>query len=107
MDDVRLVRVLKALADPQRFRMVQELGQGGELSCGEVCRRFALSQPTVSHHLKLLFDAGVLTVRHEGQHHFFSVDRDVVAEVGALLPSRLRAERRGRARGSGRPGTRV
>lgn len=104
MNDGRLVRVLKALADPKRFRMVQELARAGELSCGELGRRFAVSQPTVSHHLKLLFEAGVLLVRRDGQHHFFSVDRDLVAEVGALLPAKLRVERRGRARRNGRPG---
>ena len=36
MDDDRLVRVLRALADPKRFRMVQELAQAGELCCGDL-----------------------------------------------------------------------
>lgn len=93
MDDGRLVRVLKALADPKRFRMVQQLAQGGELCCGDLGRCFAVSQPTISHHLKLLADAGVLTVRHDGQHHFISVNRALLDEVSALLPARLRVGR--------------
>jgi len=96
-----LVRVLKALADPKRFRMVQELAQAGELCCGDLGRRFDVSQPTVSHHLKLLGEAGVLTVRHDGQHHYISVNRSLLDELSALLPARLRA-RRVRPRGSGR-----
>jgi len=93
MDDDRLVRVLKALADPKRFRMVQALAEAGELCCGDLGRCFAVSQPTISHHLKLLAEAGVLTARHDGQHHFISVNRGLLDEVSALLPARLRVGR--------------
>ena len=43
MDDLRLVKVMKALADPKRFRMLQQIAAAGELSCGEVGAKFALS----------------------------------------------------------------
>ncbi|MBI3185731.1 MAG: helix-turn-helix transcriptional regulator [Myxococcales bacterium] len=89
MDDGKLVRVLKALADPQRFRMVQEIAAAGELSCGQVAARFSLSQPTISHHLRILGDAGVISVRHDAQHHFISVDRKLLDEVAATLPASL------------------
>jgi DNA-binding transcriptional ArsR family regulator len=89
VDDERLVRVLKALADPKRFRMVQELARAGELSCGMLGCRFSVTQPTISHHLRVLGEAGVLVMRHEGQHHFVSVNRELLDEVGALLPVRL------------------
>jgi ArsR family transcriptional regulator len=97
MDDVRLVRVLKALADAKRFRMVQEIAAAGELSCGQLGEKFDLSQPTISHHLKLLTDAGILIVRNEAQHRFISVDRSVLDQVVAMLPGRLTAgKKRGR-----------
>jgi ArsR family transcriptional regulator len=96
MQDDRLVRVLRALADPKRFRMVREIAAAGELTCGQVGQMFDLSQPTISHHLKLLVDAGVLTVRQEGQNHFISVDRKVMKEVVGALPVRLSAPVRGR-----------
>lgn len=79
--DDKLVRTLKALADTARFRMVQEIAAAGELSCGQVAERFDLSQPTVSHHLKLLTDAGILVSRAAGKHHFISVDRKLLARV--------------------------
>jgi ArsR family transcriptional regulator len=94
MDDARLVRALKALAHPKRFRMVQEIAAAGELSCTQLGERFALSQPTVSHHLKLLSEAGVLAVRQQAQHHFISVDRRLLGEVAAALPIRLAAPAR-------------
>jgi ArsR family transcriptional regulator len=94
MQDDRLVRVLKALADPKRFRMVREIAKAGELNCGQVGEMFPLSQPTISHHLKLLCEAGILTVRQEGQNHFISVDRKLLKEVVGALPLRLSAPRR-------------
>ena len=89
LDDARLVRVLKALADPTRFRMVQEIGAAGELSCSEVQARFDFSQPTISHHLKILVDAGVLRQRAEGKHHFTSVDHELIDTVIGTVPARL------------------
>jgi ArsR family transcriptional regulator len=89
MEDRELLRVLKALADPKRFRMVQEIASAGEITCGQLGERFALSQPTMSHHLKILTDAGVLNVREEAKHHFISVNRPVLRRVVELLPGRL------------------
>jgi ArsR family transcriptional regulator len=97
LTDARVVRALKALSHPERFRMVQEIGAAGELSCSQVAERFDLSQPTISHHLKLLTDAGVLTTRAQGKHHFLRVDRELVAVVSSLLVTRLSpAKREGR-----------
>jgi ArsR family transcriptional regulator len=89
MDDGELVRVLKALAHPKRFRMVQEIAAAGELSCGQIAERFPVAQPTISHHLKILTDAGVLEMRREGQHGFCTVNRDLISRALALLPGRL------------------
>jgi len=92
-DDAELVRALKALGDLKRFQMVQEIAAAGELSCGQLGERFALAQPTVSHHLKILTDAGILIFRQDAKHHFFSLDRAVVERLVALLPSRLASPR--------------
>jgi ArsR family transcriptional regulator len=103
LEDDRIVRVLKALGDPKRFHMFQEIAKAGELSCSQIGKRFPLSQPTISHHLKILHDAGVLAVREEGQHHFISVNQALVAGVLKMLPRRLASQRNGRARGSSKP----
>jgi ArsR family transcriptional regulator len=87
--DGDLIRALKALADPTRFRMVQEIAAAGELSCGELAERFDVSQPTVSHHLKVLLDARLLVQRTEGKHHYTSVDHALVGKLLAVLPIRL------------------
>jgi len=91
ISDQDIVRALKALADPTRFRMVQEIAAAGELSCGQLTERFDVSQPTIPHHLKLLQDCGLLVQRTEGKHHYTSVDKKLVARIAALIPSRLDA----------------
>ncbi len=87
MHEAELVKALKALADRKRFRMVQEIAESGELSCGQVAERCHLSQPTISHHLKILSDAGVLNVREAGQHHFISVNLPLIHEIASFLPT--------------------
>jgi ArsR family transcriptional regulator len=98
MDAQALARALKALGDTKRLRMAQEIAAAGQLSCGQVAERFNLSQPTISHHLRLLAEAGVLTVRPGGQHRFIAVDGRVIRELARLLTARLTPRRRGRAR---------
>jgi ArsR family transcriptional regulator len=89
LDDRALVRALKALGDPTRFRMMQEIAAAGELSCGEVAELFDVSQPTISHHLAILIEAGVLLARQDGKHRFTSVNAPLVRKISALLPARL------------------
>ncbi len=88
-DDKTIVRALKALSDAKRFRMVQELAAAGELCCGGLAAKFDLSQPTISHHLKILADAGIIQTRGDAQQHFLSVNREFLAELSALIPLRL------------------
>ena len=96
-DDRQTVRTLKALAHPKRFQMFQEIAAAGELSCGQIGEKFPLSQPTISHHLKILHEAGLLAVREQGQHHFISVNRTLVRNVLGMLQDRLASESSGRS----------
>ena len=96
MDEAGLVKALRALADKKRLRMTREIASAGELSCGEVKDCFHVAQPTISHHLKILADAGVITVRESGQHRFISVNHDLIQEISALLPISVRKASRAR-----------
>ncbi len=70
--------IAKALADPQRFEIFEMVSNAGELSCGDIAARCPISQATVSHHLKVLQDVGLLSVRRQGQRHIFSANTDVL-----------------------------
>jgi ArsR family transcriptional regulator len=110
MDEVRLLKALKALAHPRRFKMIREIAAAGELSCRQIGERFPLSQPTVSHHLKILGEAGLLQIRQDAQHHFVSVNRGLIQQVVSVLPASLAvvpARNLRKAAGGSRRGARV
>jgi ArsR family transcriptional regulator, arsenate/arsenite/antimonite-responsive transcriptional repressor len=83
--------VAKALADPQRFEILEHIAQAGEVSCGEVAAECPISQATVSHHLKVLVDAGLVSVRRQGQRSIFSANPEVLETYMAELKSRTAA----------------
>jgi ArsR family transcriptional regulator len=72
--------IAKALADPQRFEILEMVAAAMEMSCGDIAARCPVSQATVSHHLKVLQDVGLLRVRRQGQRHIFSANHDVLEE---------------------------
>ena len=65
------VRVAKALGDATRFALLRRIAAAGEINCRDLTRLFPVSQATVSHHLKVLTDAGLIEARREGQFHYF------------------------------------
>jgi ArsR family transcriptional regulator, arsenate/arsenite/antimonite-responsive transcriptional repressor len=81
--------VFKALADPARVRIVNVLATGGEPVC--VCNLLeplGLSQPTVSHHLKKLLDAGLLEREQRGKWAYFSLKRGAAEKLAAVVDMR-------------------
>jgi len=77
VDFVRGTEILKALADETRVRIVHIL------SCGELCAcdiqtYFNLTQPTLSHHLKLLTDAGLILARKEGKWTHYQLSEETL-----------------------------
>ena len=70
----RSVAVLKALADPTRLEMYRLIaGQSAGLCACDIVDRFDLTQPTIAHHLKVLRDAGLVSVSRVGVWAYYSV----------------------------------
>ena len=63
-----MVKTAKVLSDPSRVRLLMEIYQRGELSCVEAEEITRLSQPTVSHHLKLLTESGLIRSEKRSRH---------------------------------------
>jgi ArsR family transcriptional regulator, arsenate/arsenite/antimonite-responsive transcriptional repressor len=74
--------IFDVVADPTRRELLQLLleayvsveSEAGELSVGEIVDRLGATQPTVSKHLKVLRDHGLVAVREDGQHRYYSLD---------------------------------
>ncbi|MGS2589505.1 ArsR/SmtB family transcription factor [Streptomyces hebeiensis] len=83
-----LARVFKALGDPVRLRlmsMIASRGQGGEVCVCELTPAFELSQPTISHHLKLLRQAGLIDCERRGTWVYYWVVPGVVDRLATFL----------------------
>jgi DNA-binding transcriptional ArsR family regulator len=73
--------VFDVLADPTRRDIVDLLRSGSEKSVGQLVEALGITQPTVSKHLKVLRDAGVVVAREEGQHRYYRFDESSLVEV--------------------------
>jgi ArsR family transcriptional regulator, arsenate/arsenite/antimonite-responsive transcriptional repressor len=79
-------RVFKALADPHRVKIVNRLATSPEPVCVcEFTEPLGLSQPTVSHHLKKLVQAGLLEREQRGTWAYYSLRRDALGGLAAAL----------------------
>jgi len=88
-EPVPLSLIFSALSDPVRLEIVQVLLKERELPCGH-CRT-GLSKSTMSHHFKVLREAGIIRKRADGKTHHISI---VVEELEARLPGLLKAIRK-------------
>lgn len=75
---------LAAIADPTRRRIVELLAQR-ERTAGELVDEFDMSAPAISQHLKILREAGLVTVRAEGQSRIQSLNPAGLDELGSWL----------------------
>ncbi len=78
------MQAFAALGDPTRQRIVEMLA-ARELSSGEIARRFDMTAPAVSQHLKLLREAGLVQVRRDAQRRIYALDPAGLAELDAWL----------------------
>ena len=82
----RHVQVFKALADETRLKILERLASVGSAQCAcHIEAWFDLSQPTVSHHLKVLRDAGLITSERRGTWIFYALDKKALAAMPGLF----------------------
>lgn len=82
-----LARMFKALGDPSRVKLLSLIaaGEGGEACSCDLTEPLGLSQPTVSHHLKVLVEAGLLTREQRGKWAYFTVVPSVLEALARAL----------------------
>jgi ArsR family transcriptional regulator, arsenate/arsenite/antimonite-responsive transcriptional repressor len=92
------IKVARALGDPTRFRLLQAIASREEISCQELTALFPIAQATVSHHLKVLSDAGLVTAERRGQFHYYRARPAALDAHGRTLSRAFGPRpRRGRA----------
>ncbi|MFG3255325.1 ArsR/SmtB family transcription factor [Streptomyces sp. NPDC048172] len=85
----RLAGMLKAIADPTRLQLLHliQSAPGGEACVCDLTACLGLRQPTVSHHLKLMTDAGLLTRERRATWVWYAVDPEGLAALRNILPA--------------------
>ena len=83
----RIAPLLKALADPVRLRLVSLVAShaDGEACVCDLNDAFDLSQPTISHHLKVLHDVGLLSRSKRGVWVYYRIQPSALVDLGSLL----------------------
>ncbi|TDD01749.1 transcriptional regulator [Nonomuraea deserti] len=82
-----VARVFKALGDPVRLRILSIVASraGGEVCVCDITGSFELSQPTISHHLKVLKEVGLLTSERRASWVYYRLVPETLGELSALL----------------------
>ena len=83
------VRLLAALADPTRLAIVRQLAQDTETCACDFTSCCDVGQPTVSHHLRVLREAGVVTSERRGQWIFYKLAPETAERLGAIARTLL------------------
>jgi ArsR family transcriptional regulator, arsenate/arsenite/antimonite-responsive transcriptional repressor len=97
---VAMADIFDVIADGTRRDLLKVLlaqyvsadSESGEISVGQIVERMGLSQPTVSKHLKVLRDHGLVTVREDGQHRYYRLDTAPLEEIEDWLIPLLSAD---------------
>ncbi|GAB3484606.1 ArsR/SmtB family transcription factor [Nocardiopsis coralliicola] len=89
-ESVELARVFKALGDPVRLRLLSMIAASGgdEVCVCDLTPAFDLSQPTISHHLRLLREAGLITSRRSGTWVHYRLVPEATDRLAAILTRR-------------------
>ena len=93
MDEHTVAHTFKALGDENRIRILKLL-RGGEKCACELVEAMEISQPTLSHHMKILVDAGLVSSRKEGKWTHYTINCDGVCQVRRMLMEVLSPENR-------------
>ena len=85
MDRERIEQISKALGDETRLRIFEAINSREEMTCGEIVSLRDVTAATVSHHLRILVDAGLIETRREGQFVYSRANPETIDEYTRAL----------------------
>lgn len=77
MNSFDVVKISKALSDANRVSILEILSKGEEIGCN-LLEQFKITQPTFSHHMKILCDCGLVNDRRDEKCHYYSIQREAL-----------------------------
>src|SRR3984893_16609166 len=98
MDRSEIEKISKVLADRTRLRIFEAISQSKQMNCGEIVSMRGVTPATVSHHLKILSDAGLIACRREGQFVYSEAVPETIAAYARALAKIVRGRKAARRR---------
>jgi ArsR family transcriptional regulator, arsenate/arsenite/antimonite-responsive transcriptional repressor len=98
MDRSEIEKISKALADETRLRIFEAISARDHMSCGEIVSMRNISAATVSHHLRILSEAGLIACRREGQFVFSEAVPETIEAYTQALTAVARGKKPARKR---------
>ena len=89
MNAEEMARAFKALGDESRLKMVKMIAEAEDICACHLLDEFDFSQPTLSHHIKILCAAGLIECRKDGKWMHYSLNPDCIEDMRALLSELL------------------
>ena len=88
MDLKHFEKISKALGDINRLKILEDISsKGGTMQCAEIVKILELAQPSVSHHIKTLIDAGLLEPEKNGRNYTYTLNRALLENFEKKLTS--------------------
>jgi ArsR family transcriptional regulator len=93
MDRSEIEKISKALADKTRLRIFEAISASQQMNCGEIVSMRGVTRATVSHHLKILSEAGLIACRREGQFVYSEAVPETIAAYARALAKMARGSK--------------
>ena len=84
MKTMDVALICRALGDSNRLEIIQMLADGEKCGC-RLLEKFEITQPTLSHHMRILVECGLVNDRREGKWHHYSLNCDTLTEYKAFI----------------------
>ena len=88
MNTIDVAVICKALGDSNRLQIVQMLSDGEKCGC-KLLEAFQITQPTLSHHMKILCECGLVNDRKEGKWHHYSLNCETLCDFNHFIETLL------------------
>jgi ArsR family transcriptional regulator len=98
MTHPEIEKISKALADQTRLRIFEAISRSKQMNCGEIVSMRGVTPATVSHHLKILSEAGLIACRREGQFVYSEAIPETIAAYARALAKIARGRKAARQR---------
>lgn len=85
MDNEKIAEIAKALSDPNRIKILQMLSENEELCACKILERFEITQPTLSHHMKSLCEAGLVTSSRVGKWMYYELQKETLRSFSQYI----------------------